>query len=72
VAVPPENRAAAHHIYFDRHTQEAVVIKRCRNLTPGGYLFVGNSESLAGLEIPVESVKTTVLRKPLLEERAPA
>ncbi len=49
-------------IYFDRPTQEAVVGKICRNLVPGGYLFVGHSESLARLEIP-EPVKTSVFRK---------
>jgi chemotaxis protein methyltransferase CheR len=52
-------------IYFDRPTQEAVINKLCRNLTPGGYLFAGHSESLAGLDIPVEAVKASVYRKPL-------
>jgi chemotaxis protein methyltransferase CheR len=52
-------------IYFDRAIQEAVINKICRNLTPGGYLFVGHSESLAGLDIPVKLVQTTVFRKPL-------
>jgi chemotaxis protein methyltransferase CheR len=51
-------------IYFDRATQEAVINKMCRNLAPGGYLFVGHSESLAGLEIPVKCVGTAVFRKP--------
>ncbi len=52
-------------IYFDRSTQEAVVGKICRHLAPGGYLFAGHSESLAGLEIPVESVKASMYRKPV-------
>lgn len=38
-------------IYFDRHTQEKVVNKLCLNLKPGGHLFVGRCESLAGLSI---------------------
>jgi chemotaxis protein methyltransferase CheR len=50
-------------IYFDRPTQEAVVNRICRNLAPGGYLFVGHSESLAGLDIPVKLVQTSVFRK---------
>ncbi len=52
-------------IYFDKPTQEAVINKLCRNLKPGGYLFVGHSESLAGLRIPVESVGSAIFRKPV-------
>lgn len=51
-------------IYFDRPTQEAVINKICRHLAPGGYLFSGHSESLAGLQIPVKPVKTSIYRKP--------
>ncbi len=51
-------------IYFDKPTQEAVVNKLCRNLVPGGYLFVGHSESLAGLNLPVTAVGAAVYRKP--------
>lgn len=50
-------------IYFDRPTQEAVVNRMCRYLRPGGYLFVGHSESLTGLNVPVTSVTTAILRK---------
>jgi chemotaxis protein methyltransferase CheR len=52
-------------IYFDKPTQEAVIRKLCRHLVPGGYLFVGHSESLAGLDLPVVSVGAAVYRKPL-------
>jgi chemotaxis protein methyltransferase CheR len=51
-------------IYFDRNTQEAVINKLCRNLLPGGYLFVGHSESLAGLSVPVFPVQPSIFRKP--------
>jgi chemotaxis protein methyltransferase CheR len=51
-------------IYFDKPTQEAVIRKLCAHLRPGGYLFVGHSESLAGLSIPVECIETAVYRKP--------
>jgi chemotaxis protein methyltransferase CheR len=51
-------------IYFDKPTQEAVVNKLCRNLAPGGYLFVGHTESLAGLNIPVTPAAPAVFRKP--------
>ena len=52
-------------IYFSKETQEAVIGKMCRNLAPGGYLFVGHSESLTGLKIPVGPVGPAVYRKPL-------
>lgn len=52
-------------IYFDRPTQEAVINRICRNLARGGYLFVGHSESLAGLDVPVRGVHTSVFRKPV-------
>jgi chemotaxis protein methyltransferase CheR len=52
-------------IYFDRQTQESVICKICRNLKPGGYLFVGHSESLAGMDVPVEQVESAVFRMPL-------
>jgi chemotaxis protein methyltransferase CheR len=51
-------------IYFDKPTQEAVINKLCRNLVPGGYLFVGHSESLAGLDLPVMAVGSAIYRKP--------
>jgi chemotaxis protein methyltransferase CheR len=52
-------------IYFDKPTQETVINKLCRNLLPGGYLFVGHSESLAGLNLPVTAVGSAIYRKPL-------
>ena len=39
-------------IYFDKPTQEAVVQRLARHLRPDGYLFLGHSESLAGLDVP--------------------
>jgi chemotaxis protein methyltransferase CheR len=50
-------------IYFDRKTQEDVVNRMCRNLRNGGYLFVGHSESLAGLEVPLNAVGPAIYRK---------
>lgn len=49
-------------IYFDKPTQEAVVRKLCRHLEPGGYLFTGHSESLTGLDVPVQPVDSSVYR----------
>jgi chemotaxis protein methyltransferase CheR len=50
-------------IYFDKETQESVVQKQCRNLRSGGYLFVGHSESLAGLDVPVAMSGPAVFRR---------
>ncbi|MBK1877477.1 CheR family methyltransferase [Pelagicoccus mobilis] len=50
-------------IYFDKNTQEKVVNRLAKRLKPGGFLFVGHSESLAGLDIPFESVGSSIYRK---------
>lgn len=50
-------------IYFDKPTQEAVINRMCRNLRSGGYLFISHSESLTGLEVPLEVVGNSVFRK---------
>ncbi|MEW6116563.1 MAG: protein-glutamate O-methyltransferase [Nitrospirota bacterium] len=51
-------------IYFDRPTQERLLNKLCRHLAPGGYVFMGHSETLNGLDVPLISVAPTVYRKP--------
>ncbi len=50
-------------IYFDRQTQETLFSRFCRKLIPGGYLFIGHSESLAGMDLPLELVAPTVYRR---------
>lgn len=50
-------------IYFDRATQEQVVSRQCRYLRTGGYLFIGHSESLQGLTLPLASESSSVWRK---------
>lgn len=49
-------------IYFDRKTQENVINKLCRHLKKGGYFFLGHSESVTGLNVPLTQVKPTVFR----------
>ncbi len=49
-------------IYFDKPTQRAVLQRLCRHLRPGGYLFLGHSESLAGLDLPLQAIGNTVFR----------
>jgi len=47
-------------IYFDKKTQEKLVQKFCQNLRPGGYLFLGHSESLHGFDVPLQQIAPTV------------
>ncbi len=51
-------------IYFDRPTQECLINKFCDCLKPGGYLFMGHSETLNGLDVPLYSVYPTIYRRP--------
>lgn len=50
-------------IYFDRPTQEKVINKLCLQLKPGGHFFIGHSESLSGMDVPLEHVKPTIFKK---------
>jgi chemotaxis protein methyltransferase CheR len=50
-------------IYFDKATQAKVLGRLCDCLLPGGYLFVGHSESVTGIPLPVRQVANTVFRK---------
>jgi chemotaxis protein methyltransferase CheR len=50
-------------IYFDKQTQESLVNRIAGYLAPGGYLFVGHSESLMGLNHELSYVKPAVYRK---------
>lgn len=50
-------------IYFDRPTQEAIIEKICRSLMKGGFLFVGHSESLFNMDLPLVQVAPSTYRK---------
>jgi len=52
-------------IYFDRRTQERVLTRLCLTLGPGGYLFLGHSDSITGLTLPLCHLKPSVYRKQL-------
>jgi chemotaxis protein methyltransferase CheR len=52
-------------IYFDRQTQTELVQKLTRRLVPGGYLFVGHSESLTGITHSLQSVRPAIYRRPM-------
>lgn len=50
-------------IYFDRPTQEQLVSKFHRHLKPGGYLFIGHSESLHWIANQFHYVAPTIYLK---------
>ncbi len=50
-------------IYFDAQTQEQLVRRLCQQLEPGGYLFIGHSESLNGISHSLKYVKPAIYRK---------
>ena len=50
-------------IYFDKPTQKKVVSQLVDCLKPGGYLFLGHSESITGHDLPLTQVANTVFRK---------
>ncbi len=50
-------------IYFDKPTQKAVLHRLCRHLRPGGYLFVGHSETIANMDLPLTQVSSAVFTR---------
>ncbi|MGI6478658.1 MAG: CheR family methyltransferase [Salinivirgaceae bacterium] len=50
-------------IYFDRETQENVINKLCRHLRPKGYFFLGHSESITNMNVPLKHIKPTIFQK---------
>ncbi|MDJ1469004.1 CheR family methyltransferase [Cytophagaceae bacterium DM2B3-1] len=50
-------------IYFNKLTQEEVIGKLCQHLRPGGLLFLGHSESILGMQLPLKQIKPTLFQK---------
>ena len=50
-------------IYFDHETQEQLVNQLSGQLSPGGYLIVGHSESLLGIRHSLKQVKPGIYRR---------
>jgi chemotaxis protein methyltransferase CheR len=50
-------------IYFDRTLQEGLVSRFLELLKPGGYLFLGHSESLLGMRLGLKYMGNTVYQK---------
>ncbi len=50
-------------IYFDRPTQERLLRKLVESLAPGRYIFLGHSETLLGLNLPLRQMAPSVYRR---------
>ena len=55
-------------IYFDKPTQERLLNRLASHIAPGGFIFMGHSETLSGLNVPLRPVAPTVYRKPFQGE----
>jgi chemotaxis protein methyltransferase CheR len=50
-------------IYFDKPTQGTLINRLHNCLKKGGYLFIGHSESLTGMNHTFKSIEPSVYRK---------
>jgi chemotaxis protein methyltransferase CheR len=50
-------------IYFDRPTQQGLLERFCRQIKPGGHIFMGHSETLGGMDLPLMPVAPMIYRK---------
>jgi len=50
-------------IYFDKKTQEELLRKFCGCLASKGFIFMGHSETLFGMDLPLMQVAPTIYRK---------
>jgi chemotaxis protein methyltransferase CheR len=50
-------------IYFERAVQRRILLRFIRALAPGGHVFLGHSESINGLDVPLTQVAPTVYRR---------
>jgi chemotaxis protein methyltransferase CheR len=50
-------------IYFDRETQQQVITKLASKLRYDGIFFLGHSESITNMKVPLRQIKPTIFRK---------
>lgn len=50
-------------IYFNQENQTMILRKVLRHLIPGGFLFIGHSESLINRDLPIEIIAPSVYQK---------
>jgi len=47
-------------IYFERRIQELILRRICNYIRPGGWLILGHSETLTGMNIPLKGIAPTI------------
>lgn len=50
-------------IYFDKPTQERLLNRFCDHLSIDGYIFMGHSETILGMKVPLVQVAPTIYRR---------
>lgn len=50
-------------IYFYRENQEKIINRLCSKLRPGGYFFLGHSESILNLDVPLRQIESTIYQR---------
>jgi chemotaxis protein methyltransferase CheR len=56
-------------IYFDHENKKKIVENVLKALNPGGYLFIGHSETISHMYMGVKQIKPTIYRKWNLNEQ---
>lgn len=50
-------------IYFERRVQELILNKICAYIRRGGWLILGHSETLTGMDMPLKSIAPTIYER---------
>lgn len=50
-------------IYFNREKQEKVIRQLIDKLRKGGYFFIGHSESIMGMDVPLQQIRPTIFKR---------
>ncbi len=50
-------------IYFERKIQELILRRICGHIRPGGWLILGHSETLTGMDLPLKGFAPTIYGK---------
>jgi len=50
-------------IYFNRDKQEKVIRQLIEKLRKGGYFFIGHSESIMGMDVPLQQIRPTIFKR---------
>ncbi len=50
-------------IYFDKETKQQLIRKVCDALEPGGYLFIGRTETIDRSQVPLDLIQPSIFRK---------